>query len=448
MSTSEDLLGILRVAGRQSSGALIERLGISRATLMRAVQALGPKVLSLGRARRTAYAATRSIRGSFGPFPLYCISPDGKAEELAALVPLYRGVALDMHRDLGWPLDEDMALGWFDGLPYMLDDMRPQGFLGRNFARVNAALLQVPEDPKDWNDDDILHALSLAGVDVPGCYVLGETALRAWLARTQQPLALVAEDQVSTEYPRLAHAAMAHGVPGSSTGGEFPKFTAVRSFGGEPVHVLVKFSGSDASAGTQRWSDLLVCEHLAGIVLREHLQVEAATSRVYQAANRTFLEVVRFDRHGAHGRSPLCSWAALNAGVVGAGPGPWTAAARALAKHGWIDTTTRERIELLWHFGKLIANTDMHEGNLSFRPGLALAPAYDMLPMMYAPERGVELPEREYIPLPPIPAEQEAWDAARPAAVAFWKRAAADARISAEFRTICSMNAQRLDSIR
>lgn len=448
MSVAEGLLRTLRLAGRQSAGALVERLGISRATLMRAVQALGPQVLSMGRARRSTYAATRSIRGNLMRLPLYCIRPDGQVAEVASLVPLHGGVALATSQELGWPLAEDMAMGWFDGLPYMLDDMRPQGFLGRNFARANAALLQVPDDPKDWNDDDILHVLSLAGVDVPGCYILGETALRTWLAQTQQPLAMVADDQVDVEYPRLAQAAMAQGVAGSSAGGEFPKFTAVRDIGGAPVHVLVKFSGSDASAGTQRWSDLLVCEHLAGIVVREQLKVEAATSRVYRSGGRTFLEVVRFDRHGAHGRSPLCSWAALNAGVVGSGPGPWTAAARALESRGWTDANTRERIEQLWHFGKLIANTDMHEGNLSFRPGLALAPAYDMLPMMYAPERGVELPEREFTPMPPLPSERPAWAAARSAAISFWESAATDSRISAEFRALCSINARRLGSMR
>lgn len=447
MPSPEDVLRTLRVAGRQTAGALVERLGISRPTLMRYVRALGPQVLSMGRARRTTYAATRPIRGALLHLPLYCISEAGEAQELATLVPLYDGSALQVRQELGWPLDEDMAQGWFDGIPYMLDDMRPQGFLGRHFARTNAALLQVPEDPKDWSEDDILHVLSLAGVDVPGCYILGETALRAWLAQTQQPLAAIEDDQVDEAYPALAQAAMAQGIPGSSAGGEFPKFTAVRRIGGEFVHVLVKFSGSDASAGTQRWSDLLVCEHLAGTVVREHLQVEAATSRVLQAGGRTFLEVARFDRHGAHGRSPVCSWGALNAGVVGASPGPWTAGAKALAAHGWIDAVTRARIELLWHFGKLIANSDMHEGNLSFRPGLVLAPAYDMLPMLYAPERGVELPAREFAPVPPIPAERQAWEAARPAAIAFWERAAADARISPDFQAICAANAQRLHTM-
>lgn len=44
--------------------------------------------------------------------------------------------------------------------------------------------------------------------------------------------------------------------------------------------------------------------------------------------------------------------------------------------------------EVIWAFGRLIANSDMHAGNLSFylsEPPFALTPVYDMLPMAYAP---------------------------------------------------------------
>ena len=93
----------------------------------------------------------------------------------------------------------------------------------------------------------------------------------------------------------------------------------------------------------------------------------------------------------------------------------------------------------------------MHDGNLSFRPGtlggraaFRLAPAYDMLPMLYAPARGVELPPREFRPRLPLPAERELWDPASRAAVGFWQTAAEDARISATFRATCAANAKGL----
>ena len=81
---------------------------------------------------------------------------------------------------------------------------------------------------------------------------------------------------------------------------------------------------------------------------------------------------------------------------------------------------TRDAITRLWHFCQLIGNTDMYDGNLSFvpgEPGLRLAPVYDMLPMLYAPQRGVELPERQFAARLPLPSERELWHQAARAAV-------------------------------
>lgn len=450
MTARDEVLTALRTWGRQPAGELVSRLGISRPTLMRAVRALGPAIVSLGSARRTTYAARRAIRGNPAPLPLYRIDEVGEVHEVATVYATHpTGCAVSFATDLGWPLDGSMADGWFEGVPYMLDDMRPQGFLGRHFARSYAHVLQVPDDPLAWGDDDVLHALSLLGTDQPGSFILGEAALRSWLAHRHEIGVLdVENDQVQQAYVDRAQHAMAQGVPDSSAGGEFPKFTAVRTLTGQPAHVLVKFSGSDDSPGTRRWSDLLVCEHLASHTIREHMGLAAAESQILQGGGRTFLEVVRFDRHGPHGRSAVCSWWALNAGVMGLGPKPWTAGAQALHERGWIDGGVRAQIERLWHFGRLIGNTDMHEGNLAFRPGLQLTPTYDMLPMMYAPQRGVELPPREFAPTLPIPAERDAWSIAHPAALAFWERAAADGRISQEFRAVCAANAQYLAGMR
>jgi hypothetical protein len=72
-----------------------------------------------------------------------------------------------------------------------------------------------------------------------------------------------------------------------------------------------------------------------------------------------------------------------------------------------------------------------------------LAPAYDMLPMRYAPLRGVEVPTPAFVPPPlPLPAERDAWQAARDAAERFWSAASDDRRISPPFRALCARNAQ------
>jgi hypothetical protein len=470
-----ELSTVLRRHGRQYAGELLARLGVSRPTLMRAVQAAGAEVVVRGRARRTAYAARRALRGSVSPLPLYRVDEAGQVQEIARLDLTYPdGCALEFLQDFDWPLDAGtMSEGWFEGLPYPLQDMRPQGFLGRHFARHHAALLQVPENPALWTDDDALHALSLLGADTPGNLILGEAACRAWLDQVQGHRQAPgahgwAEDELAEAYPRLAEQALAQGVPGSSAGGEFPKFTALRREAAQ--HVMVKFSGSDGAPGAQRWADLLVCEHLAGQVLHDHLGIRAAASRILTAGGRTFLEVQRFDRHGLFGRSGLVSWAALDGAFFGTAGRPWGEAGRRLAERGWLSAQEAEQLTRLWHFGQLIGNSDMHDGNLSFqlnigpngsdgpvgpqvssqrdvaRQGtrLRLAPVYDMLPMRYAPVQGMELLTRNITPRLPLPGEQAAWQLAARAALVFWQSAAEDPRISAGFRALSGGNARML----
>ena len=445
----ESIVQLLRRHHRVPAAQLQEQLGVSRATLMRTVQAAGDSVLTIGRARRTSYAARRQLRGSPAPLPVFRVDEHASTSQVGELHLAYPdGCLFEFENTLEWPLDADMRDGWFEGIPYMLQDLRPDGFLGRAFARVNAPLLQVGDDPRTWSDDDVLYALSLLGADLSGNYIVGEPAYRRWTERLQQPLELVTDANVAQAYSEKAEHSMQHGTADSSAGGEFPKFTAVREFGelgGLPLHVIVKFSGSDESPGTERWSDLLICESLASQCVAGLQGLSAADSRIHRAGGRTFLEVVRFDRHEAHGRSAMCSWAAINNTWFGLNGRPWTEGAARLIERDLIDKETFDAIARLMHFGQLIGNSDMHDGNLSFvpaGPGIRLAPVYDMLPMMYAPQRGVELPPRSFSARLPLPAERERWREAALAALDFWSRASSDSRISEGFRRICANNAQ------
>ncbi len=442
----ESLLPVLRRRGRLPADTLRAELGISRATLMRAVRSAGPAVLTIGRARRSSYAARRSLRGNSAPLPVYEIDGCAVPAEVGELHLAHPyGTLMDYRRGFGWPLDADMRDGWFAGIPYPLQDLRPQGFMGRAFARANSSLLQVSADPRDWSDDDALYALSLLGTDSSGNYIVGEAAYRLWLEALSQPLEVVTDAELGQAYPASAQRSIDQGIPGSSAGGEFPKLTAVREMEGAPTRVLVKFSGSDESPGSERWSDLLICEHLASTVISGLTGLTAPRSAVHRLGGRTFLEVVRFDRHGAHGRSALCSWSAINHAWFGLAGRPWTEGAATLFQRGFIDADSRDAIVRLWHLGQLIGNTDMHDGNLSFvpdPPGLRLAPVYDMLPMLYAPQRGVELPERFFVPRLPLPSEREIWQEASRVAIDFWSRASHDLRISEGFRSICGQNAE------
>jgi hypothetical protein len=381
---------------------------------------------------------------------VFQVDERGGSEEVGQLNLAYpQGSVFEFRSASPWPLDTAMLDGWFDGLPYFLQDLRPDGFLGRQFARVHAQVLQLSEDPRSWSDDDALYAVSLLGADQSGNFIAGESAYRLWLDHVQQTPECLDTGQLPQAYTERAQRAMQYGVAGSSAAGEFPKFTALRTLAGVPTHVLVKFSGSDLSEGTQRWSDLLVCEHLAAQTLKTVQGLSSAQTSVLQAGGRTFLEVVRFDRHGSRGRSALCSWAAFNHGWFGLAGRPWTEGSQRLLERGLIDRNTADAITRLWHFGQLIGNADMHDGNLSFRPqasasggALSLAPVYDMLPMLYAPQRGVELAPVNLAARLPLPAEREAWQQAASAACQVWAYGAEDSRISAEFRKICNHNLQ------
>lgn len=176
---------------------------------------------------------------------------------------------------------------------------------------------------------------------------------------------------------------------------------------------------------------------------------QSARSRIVIHAGRTFLEVERFDRHGLFGRSRLNSLATLNAALVGDGSTDWTVLASRLVATGLLVEGDKLRVDHLWWFGRLIADTDMHTGNLSFRPlnTLALAPAHDLLPMLYAPLPGGEAAARTFAPRLPLPAQRTAWNTACTAAVLFWTRAAGDTRISDDFRKTCGANARRLQAL-
>jgi serine/threonine protein kinase HipA of HipAB toxin-antitoxin module len=79
----------------------------------------------------------------------------------------------------------------------------------------------------------------------------------------------------------------------------------------------------------------------------------------------------------------------LDAQFIGKASANWPTLVSQLASQGHVDRDAVAGASRLWAFGTLIGNTDMHAGNLSFlsshgRP-YQLAPAYDMLPMGFAP---------------------------------------------------------------
>lgn len=357
------LLGKGPVAARQ----VIEKTGISQPTFSRALAVLGDEVVRIGAGPSIRYALRDTSRG-FASVPIFRVSDEGLIRELGALVPVRPDGFVMVQAD-GVSLHSD-------GLPWWLFDMRPQGYLGRAYASTYATALGLPANPEHWSDTEVIRALHAHGHDAIGNLLIGDLARDRFIG---MPLP-VSLDRMA-DYPALARAAAAGEVPGSSAGGEQPKFCAYSERG----HVLVKFSAPDDNPVSERWRDLLLAEHLA-------LSVLGVESGIFDFGGQRFLEVPRFDRIGQLGRVGVFSLRALDAEFVGDASAPWPSLVSRLAADGHVHADAVAGSALLWAFGTLIGNTDMHAGNLSFvsrhgRP-YQLAPAYDVLPMGFAPGGG------------------------------------------------------------
>lgn len=367
MSRHADAIRLLLAQGPLSARQLVEKTGISQPTVSRALAVLADEVVRIGAGPAIQYALRDAGRAAVAA-PVFRVSDEGQIRELGRLQPV---------RPSGFVmLQADGVTLHSDGLPWWLFDMRPQGYLGRAYAAAHAAGLGLPANPERWSDADVLQALLAQGHDAIGNLFIGEAARERFLAMpAPQPV------DRATSYPALARAASAGELAGSSAGGEQPKFCAYNERG----HVLVKFSAADDNPVSERWRDLLLAEHLA-------LAVLGVASEVFDFAGQRFLEVPRFDRVGQLGRVGVFSLRALDAEFVGDAAAPWPSLVARLAAGGQVEAGAVAGAALLWAFGTLIGNTDMHAGNLSFvsrhgRP-YQLAPAYDVLPMGFAPRAG------------------------------------------------------------
>jgi len=243
-------------------------------------------------------------------------------------------------------------------------------------------------------------------------------------------------------YPELADTTLTGFATGSWAGGERPKFAAYA----DGRHVLVKFAGRAGAddSPAQRWRDLLTLEALALDVLKEH-NVPAATAQLFSAETHKFLEVERFDRVGERGRRAVMTLAAVHQEPADS----WSQAALHLLEARTISAGDARRLRLLDAFGALIANTDRHHHNVVFFPtqtGYTLAPAFDQLPMLYAPGGDGSVPAREFPQPRPAAETLDVWDEARSLALIFWNNASDGPTVSDGMRRIAAANARAISS--
>jgi HipA-like C-terminal domain len=430
MNLVTNILSLLSLAPR-SNPELARPLRASQSTVSRAMRALerDQRVLRIGKTRGARYALRRNIATIGSHWPVYRIDEAGAVRELGNL----EAVEPNSYYVTGGPARIQQL---FEGIPYFVQDARPGGFLGRAVPAAHPEL-ELPARVVDWTDEHFLIYLTRRGADMTGALVVGTEAMDRHLSGTHSPPAVPADSRASV-YPLYATAAMAGAPPGPCAHGEHPKFTSSVTRGNQRVAVIVKFSPPRSTPTGQRWADLLRAEYLAHRVLEEY-GIETCRSEILEYEDRVFLECERFDRAGAEGRRSVVSLSALDTWRYGK-LDSWTACAGRLVLDGLLSAEDTDRIRLLDAFGALTANTDRHFGNITlfddYDGAFRLAPVYDMLPMLFAPQND-QIVVRRFEPAAPTSAWLSVWSRARSLAETYWERLIAEPKLSREFRELC-----------
>ncbi len=420
MPGTDRLLNLLRRRGLLSGKEIQRELGLTQPMMSRLVKEAGPRVCRFGQSVATRYALPREIAGLGQRAPVFRVDEGGKVVE--------HGVLHWLAGDGCWLERVSGDNQSFAGMPPFVEDMRPQGYIGRGLSALHPDL-RLPERISDWNDDHQMIALATRGEDCVGNLIIGEESLNRFLVRSANLF-------TRGDYPDLASGVLA-AQPGSSVGGERPKFTI--DAGGR--HLLVKFASGDGAAA-DRWRDLLVAESLALEAVRG-AGFAAPQAEWFDLEGSRYLEVERFDRVGQRGRRGVISLFALNNHFLGDYPDNWSRASRRILAEPALSLTQADADRMVWldTFGDLIGNTDRHFGNLSFfaeearKLTLSLTPAYDMLPMVFAPA-ATSLTDRHFAPRPPTALNMRIWHEVGTHAERYWARLTDAAGLSDGFRQL------------
>lgn len=427
----------LLLKGPGSSGGICKELDISQPVFSRLINKVGPNLLVTGQSSKTRYALKREVPCLGDQIEIYQISPKGEAKTFGRLYAVHPN---------GFYFKSALENGFYEDLPYFLNDLRPSGFLGRNIPRLHPEL-GLPEDITAWSGNTVLGYIGQHGSDLIGNLIVGDPAFKLYTRRFKKLSHDVTQKNRATEYEKMALDVLSLGDPGSSAGGEQAKF--LTTVGPSTRQTIVKFSAPVKESIGRRRGDLLVCEHIAHKVLHKAGK-KAANSEIIEGKTRLFLEVERFDRIPLRGRLAVISLSSLSYEFCD-GEQKWPTATQSLLNQKRIPRSIHNDVRFLHLFGKLTANSDMHLGNLSFfLDGLSIkeiAPVYDMLPMLYAPVNEQLVP-REFVPPSPVPADADIWPGCWKAACAFWKQAATHQLISASFRKIAATNLKSVKELK
>lgn len=449
---TSDIHEALRRDGPESASALARRLGVSTPTVTRALSKLGDTIVTIGKGRSSRCALYRDVRDLGHAWPLYRIDRDGRPELLGRIEALhgrYRWRLVPEH-PLPLFMRDEFAEGLYEDLPWFLQALRPQGYLGRELVRGFAKIIGAPEDITQWQAEDVLANLVVYGMNLPGDLILSKNISVIGRMNKVVQLSSLSIRHRTNAFVALAELTDVDPSPASSAAGERPKFIETLTHDNNTLQpVIVKFAPLvQGNPTAQRWADLLVCEEIALRALAAH-GIAAARSEILDSDDWRFLQSTRFDRTPQGGRIGVFALDALDMAYVGSDQRDWLAGAEPLHEQGLIDAGDLDRIRLLHAFGRLIGNNDMHHGNLSFyaepqHAVLRLAPLYDMLPMHYRPAVSGLVRETPFELPPPDLHHQNIWAQAAELAEEFWTTAAGDPRLSETFARLCADNHLRV----
>src|SRR3974390_1540651 len=162
--------------GPAAAADLINALGISAPVAARLMQDLqrGGGVVRIGAARRARYGLLRAVPGAGTTWPVYRIDERGTVH----LLGQFHSLARDHYFSDCKP---PRLQGVTDGIPYFLQDQRPEGFLGRAIPSAYPDLA-LPPRVVDWTDDHYLVYLTRRGSDTVGDLIVGAEALERYLS--------------------------------------------------------------------------------------------------------------------------------------------------------------------------------------------------------------------------------------------------------------------------
>ena len=426
ISLAAVLQALLAQRGILSNAELQTATGKSAATLSRALKQLLPQVQALGNARNTRYGLVREIMGRAAQQPMYLTDESG-ISSLWGRLTFVEGQRLHVQTpDINTTTQGD--------LPWFLEAMRPQGFLGRLRGQ---AIGFADANPENWSLEQTLYAILAFEHDGPGALTLGQETGEFL------PEAPLDSEQRTLHYDRLASNVTQTLPAGSSAGGEQPKFLVHLDAPTDYECLVVKFTPPRGTLFGERWHDLLHTEFIALQTLEKH-GFKTAKTRIVQSSQRTYLESVRFDRIGLNGKRHVVPLAPIHKAFVGGSRQNWATSCDKLAELGHLPRQEAQTVHVLLYFGRLIGNTDMHFGNLSLAvndmarlatPKFSLAPCYDMLTMAYKPGefRGDLSYDPLEVPRKPLGADIQ-WQQALTMAKEFWETLGDTEAVSVDLR--------------